>query len=229
MKSSSPGISTWSNSHGYFVGSSCNMMEGSKNKQRERGEREMEGNPAHLQIGCPCREPCRWFCVVLLFPIQVIHLSISKSTLGDALWNHHYQSHLLFAIQHHSPHIKMHLELHFSIKNQVLDFEMQTRIPVRNLWEWRQLAYPWFGNPSVCRDSAAEAPYLTDWPGEPGTVTRELTQDICNTALFCFLVVTMPNFFFWERKLGWLKNWIFCSFFKNNITKLRQVCLSFIK
>lgn len=59
------------------------MMEGSKNKQRERGRgREMESNPAHLQIGCPCREPCRWFCMVLLFPTQVIHLSISKSTLG---------------------------------------------------------------------------------------------------------------------------------------------------
>lgn len=217
MKSSSPGISTWSNSHGYFVGSSWNMMEGSKNKQRERGRgREMESNPAHLQIGCPCRETCRWFCMVLLFPTQVIHLSISKSTLGlEMLYGITIINRICCLPFNTIPRtLRCSWSCIFSIKNQVLDFERQTRIPARNLWEWRQLAYFWFGSPSVCRDSAAEAPYLKDWPGEPGTVTRKLTQDICKTFVLLSRCLNANIFFFWERKLGWLKNWIFCSFLK---------------
>lgn len=130
MKSFSPGISTYSNSHGCFVDSSLNKMEGSKNKQREREEGERwVSKPAHLRVGCLCREPCCWFCVVLLFQAQVlIHLSISKSPLGLERF---YEITLLIksVVSHSTPsrYIKMHLELHLSIKNQELDFERQTK------------------------------------------------------------------------------------------------------
>lgn len=53
-----------------------------KTKKKGGEGKGRESNPANLQTGCPCREPCIWFCMVLLFPTQVIHLSVLKSKLG---------------------------------------------------------------------------------------------------------------------------------------------------